>query len=71
MLGILGYMTPELWAMFGDGYFGVETLMGYVAATTFSEDGLKYLVWTTPSSWCSFGHVCGDDDGWCGDILCP
>ena len=27
----------------------------YLAATMFSEDGVKYLVWITPSSRCSFG----------------
>ena len=47
MLGILGYMTPEWWAMFGGGYFGAETLIGYVAVTMFSEDGLKYLICVT------------------------
>ena len=70
MMGILEWVTWEM-AKFGGGYFGVETLLGYVAATMFSEDGLNYLVWTTPNSWCSFEHVWGDDDGWCGDISCP
>ena len=44
LLGILGRMDPE----FGGGYFGVETLLGDVAATMFSEDGVKHLVWITP-----------------------
>ena len=46
-------------AKIGGGYFGAETLLGYVAATMFSEDGLTHLVWTTPNSWCSFGHIWG------------
>ena len=37
-------MTRGWRAKTGGGYFGVETLLGYVAATMFSEDGLKYLV---------------------------
>ena len=43
-------MTPERQAKIGGGHFGVETVLGYVAATMFSEDELIYLVWTTPSS---------------------
>ena len=64
-------MTRGWRAKIGGGYFGAETLLGYVVATMFSEDGLKYLVWATPSTWCSFGHVCGDDGWRGGDILCP
>ena len=56
MMGILGWVTWEM-AKFGGGYFGAETLLGDVAATMFSEDGVKYLVWITPSSGCSLGHV--------------
>ena len=57
MLGHVGYVTVECWAMFGGDNFGVETLLGYVAANIFSEDGMKYLLWITPSSGCSYGHV--------------
>ena len=55
-------MTRGWRAKIGGGYFGAETLLGYVAATMFSEDGLKYLVWTTPISWCSFEHVWGGQE---------
>ena len=34
-------MTQGWRAKIGGGYFGVETLLGYVAATMFSEDGLN------------------------------
>jgi hypothetical protein len=61
MLGHVGYITVECWAMFGGDNFGVETLLGDVAANIFSEDGMKYLVWITPSSGCSYGHVWSDD----------